>query len=273
MKDYKKTILITGASGALGRAAAKRFAEAGWRVFALDVKPPEEPAEGVRFVEADVTSEESVHRACKEVGAECKGLDCLLHMAGLYLMDSFLEIPPEKLEKILAVNVLGAVRVSRVFLPLLQKNGGRIIVTASELAPLDPLPFNGVYSASKRALDACAHSMALELDLIGTRLVTVYPGAYGDGMTRASVREMERMSRESKLFPDIAERFRRIVLNETGGARPPEELAEKLLRIARSRRPRFEYRMNNSLKLRLFSALPTGAQALALRILLKGKKS
>ena len=290
MTKPTKTILITGASGALGSAAALKFARAGWLVFACDIRPPESPQgspqgsppasfpEGaedpsIRFIQTDITSEESVQSAFEAVSSECGGLDVLLHMAGLYVMDSFLEIPPETLEKMLAVNVLGAARVNRVFLPLVQAAGGRIIVTASELAPLDPLPFNGIYSMSKRALDSVSHATALELDLIGTRLITLYPGAYGDGMTRASVREMERMSKDSRLFPDIAERFRQIVLRETGGARPPEELAERILRIAKKRRPRFKYFMNNSLKLRLFSALPTGVQAPALRLLLgKGKK-
>lgn len=273
MKAIEKTILITGASGALGRAAAGAFSSVGWRVFALDITPPQglEPSP-VRFVEADVTSEESVRAAFEAVSRECGGLDALLHMAGLYLMDPFSEIPAEKLSRIIAVNIEGVARVNRVFLPLVQKGGGRIIITASELAPLDPLPFNGIYSMTKRALDSYAHSLALELDLIGIRVVTLYPGAYGEGMTRASVREMERMSRESKLFPDIAERFRSIVLRETGGAKPPEELAKRILRIAEKPRPRFKYHMNNSLKLRLFSALPMGAQALALRLLLKKRK-
>ena len=220
----------------------------------------------------DVTDDESVAKAARLIAASCPGLDAVLHMAGRYTMDSFIEIAPETLENMLSVNLMGVYRVDREFLPLLRQAGGRIIITASELAPLDPLPFNGVYSMTKRALDGYAHSLALELDLIGTKVITLYPGAYGDGMTKAAVKSMERMSEESKLYPDIADRFRRIVMNETGGAKPPEALAKKIVRIAQKRRPRFRYFMNNSVKLKLFSALPMGAQAAALRLLLKGKR-
>ncbi len=268
MSANEKTILITGASGALGIAAAAEFAAAGWRVFAADIREAEYPP-GAEGVVMDVTSEESVSRAEALIAGRVSGIDVLLHMAGLYTMDSFVEIPPEKLQSVFEVNLLGAARVNRIFLPLVQKSSGRIIITASELAPLDPLPFNGIYSVSKRALDAYAHSLALELDLIGIRVITLYPGAFGDGMTKAAVRSMERMSAASRLYPDIADRFRRIVMSETGGAKPPEKLAERILRIAKKRRPRFRYFINNSLKLRLFSALPMGLQASALRLLLK----
>lgn len=266
-----KTILITGAGGSLGRAAALEFASAGWRVFAADIVETAWESERIAGVNMDVTDEQSVVKAAELIAASCPGLDAILHMAGRYTMDSFVEIAPETLENMLEVNLMGVYRVDREFLPLLRQAGGRIIITASELAPLDPLPFNGIYSMTKRALDGYCHSLALELDLIGTKVITLYPGAYGDGMTTAAVKSMERMSKCSKLYPDIADRFRRIVMNETGGAKPPEALAKKIVRIAEKRRPRFRYFMNNSLKLKLFSALPMGAQAKALRLLLKGK--
>lgn len=265
------SILITGASGSLGREAAAAFARAGWRVYAADRAEPPKPIPGAEYFFCDVTSDESVRRAAGYLESKGSRLDCVLHMAGLYTMDSFIEIPPETLEKMLAVNLMGVYRVNRAVLPLLNKNG-RVIITASELALLDPLPFNGIYSMTKRALEAYAHSLALELDLIGVRVVTLCPGAYGDGMTKGALRAMDRMRDSTRLYPEVTERFRRIVMRETGAAKPPEALAKRILRIARKRRPRFKYRMNNSIKLRLFSALPMGAQAFFLRLLLKKRR-
>ena len=259
-----KTVLITGACGGLGRAAVLEFAKRGFKVYAADVAETDWDDPSVIPVVMDVTDDASVEKAAESVG----GLGLILHMAGVYTMDSFIEIPPETLEKMLEVNLVGVYRVNRAFFGKLEK-GGRIIIVASELAPLDPLPFNGIYSMTKRALDGYAHSLALELDLIGVKVTTVYPGAYGDGMTRAAVRSMERMSESSELYPEIADRFRRIVMKETGSAKPPEALAKKLCKLAERKRPPFRAFMNNSLKLRLFSALPMGAQAFFLRLLLK----
>ena len=263
-----KSILITGACGGLGKAAVLEFSRRGFTVYAADISSCKWDDPSIIPVPMDVTSEESIESAAGKI----EKLDAILHLAGTYTMDSFIEIPPETLEKMLAVNLMGVYRVNRAFFPKLSKSGGRIIIVASELAPLDPLPFNGVYSMTKRALDGYAHSLALELDLIGVRVTTVYPGAYGDGMTRAAVRSMERMSETSKLYPDIADRFRSIVLRETGNTKPPEALAKKLADLAEKKRPPFRAFMNNSLKLRLFSMLPMGAQAFLLGLLLKGKK-
>lgn len=259
-----KTVLITGACGSLGRAAAFAFAKAGWAVYAAD-KIEFDGGDGITPVVMDVTYNASVQAAASSIG----GVDLILHLAGIYTMDSFIEIPPEKLEGIMNVNLLGAYRVNRAFLPGLLERNGRIIIVASELAPLDPLPFNGIYTVSKRALDGYAHSLALELDLIGVRVTTVYPGAYGDGMTRAAIRSMERMSESSALYPDIAERFRKIVLSEIGSKKAPEEFAGKLVRLAERKRPPFRVFMNNSVKLKIFSSLPMGMQAAILRALLK----
>lgn len=266
METERKTILITGAGGALGRACAEEFLKNGWRVFAADLVSPEIP--GAEPVEMDVTSEASVNSAAERISS-CGGLDALLHMAGLYTMDAFSEMPSEKLSAMTEVNLLGVIRVNRVFLPLIRERSGRIIITASELAVLDPLPFNGVYSMTKRALDAYAHSLALELDLIGTRVITLYPGAYGNGMTLASLEAMERMREKTRLFAPMTKRFREIMLKETGTAKPASALAKKVVSIASCRRPRFKYFMNDSFKLRLFSALPQRLQAAALRLLLK----
>lgn len=269
--EEKKAILITGACGGLGAAAVTEFAKSGYLVYAADISE-RAAEEGVVPLQMDVTGEESVREAAEKVAEKGVPLCAVIHLAGLYTMDSFIEISPETLEKMLAVNLMGVYRVNREFLPLIRNSGGRIVIVASELAPLDPLPFNGIYTVTKRALDGYAHSLALELDLLGTRVVTVYPGAFGDGMPRAALASMERMSEKSRLYPDIAKRFSRIVAAETGSAKDPAILAKKLRRITEKRRPRFKYFINDSLKLKLFSALPMGAQAFLLRLLLKGKK-
>ncbi|MBO4563035.1 MAG: SDR family NAD(P)-dependent oxidoreductase [Clostridia bacterium] len=266
-----KNILITGACGGLGRAAVREFADCGYRVFAADTSPFEGGGERVFPVVMDVTSNASVESAARLIEKEAGSLDCVIHLAGVYTMDSFVEIPEEELSGMLDVNLMGVYRVDRAFLPLLRKAGGRIIIVASELAPLDPLPFNGIYSMTKTALSSYAHSLALELGLIGIKVITFYPGAFGDGMTKGAVRAMDRMREKTELYPDITERFRKIVLSQTGGAKDPALLAAKLRRAAEKKRPRFRYYVNNSMKLRLFSALPDRVQAAALALLLKRK--
>ena len=88
-------------------------------------------------------------RAVVEEGALREGY------AGVYMLDSLVEMETESFKKIFDINVNGVFLVNKIFLPLLKKDS-RILITTSELAPLDPLPFTGIYAITKSALDKYA---------------------------------------------------------------------------------------------------------------------
>ena len=91
-----KQILITGAAGGLGRAAAEHLAAHGCRVFACDINEAE-PRDGIVPVRMDVRDKHSVAAAFEEVAAQTDKLDAVVHLSGLYMMDSFIEITEERL--------------------------------------------------------------------------------------------------------------------------------------------------------------------------------
>ena len=150
-------VLVTGAGSGIGAAVTAVFAQSGHTVYALDVKPIKETENVIPFL-ADITDEEALRRVAETLSREKISLDCIVNVAGIFLMDDFLEIETGKLRAVFNVNVLGAMLVDKVFFPLLRKNG-KIFITTSEVAPLHPLPFNGVYNVSKTALDAYAEAL------------------------------------------------------------------------------------------------------------------
>jgi hypothetical protein len=147
----KKTVLITGASGGMGRATVLMLRDGGARVFALD-KRVLEPEENIIPIEADITTEDGVRVALNAVKEYTDDLFAIIHFAGIYMLDSLVEMDSRGFRRIFDVNLYGAYLVNREFLPLLSR-GSRIIITTSELAPLDPLPFTGIYAVTKAALD------------------------------------------------------------------------------------------------------------------------
>lgn len=266
----KLCVLVTGAGGCLGQAAVNALEKAGFCVYAADIGNIA-PRQDVIPVMMDVTSGKSVAEAAEFVRASAGKLFAIVHLAGVYTMDSFVEIEEAELTMMLRVNLLGAYRVNKAFLPLLAADGKkppRILIVTSELAVLDPLPFNGIYSVTKTALDSYAHALAMELNLKGIRVVTLRPGAFGDGMPKASIRAMERMQKTSKLYPDVASKFKSIMLGEIGTSKDPAVFGEWLSKILQKRLPKFGYQIHNSLKLKLFSALPPCLQAWLLKKLL-----
>ena len=142
----KQSVLITGAYGGMGKAVVKAMCESGYRVFALDKNVPAQQ-ENVIPIKADITDEKSVKNAFDLIGSMTDELFAIIHFAGIYMLDSLVEMESRDFEKIFKINLFGAYLVNKTFLPLL-KSGSRIVITTSELAPLDPLPFTGVYAVT-----------------------------------------------------------------------------------------------------------------------------
>ena len=262
-------ILVTGAYGGMGRAAVQAFLAQGCRVFALDRKTGETPADSRLIpVEADITSEESVRNAFERIRTRTDHLHAIVHFAGIYMLDSLIEMDSGSFRRILDVNLYGAFLVNRTFLPLLSE-GSRILITTSELAPLDPLPFTGIYAVTKSALDKYAYSLRMELQLLGISVSVLRAGAVATGMLGVSTDALERFCNTTEHYTCNADRFRKIVNRVEARCIPPEKLAAKAVRILGKRKPAFAYSINRNPLLLLMGILPKRMQLWAIRMILK----
>jgi NAD(P)-dependent dehydrogenase (short-subunit alcohol dehydrogenase family) len=251
-----KTIVVTGARGGMGRAFTLKAAERGYRVFALDITPAEDnPRENIIPLLCDITSESSLNAAAEEVRKVTDTVYAVVHFAGIYILDSLVEIPPEDYERIFRINVFGPYLVNRTFVPFLRE-GSRILMTTSELAPLPPLPFTGLYAVTKSALDRYAFSLLMELQLKGIYVSVIRPGAIRTKMIDKSTSDLERFCRNTKPYRTNAERFRAIVNSVESRAVEPDVLAAKALAIIEKRKPHFAYTINNNLLLKLTHICP-----------------
>ena len=264
-----KTILITGAYGGMGYAAAKALQSRGFRVFALDRKVKVgEAEENIIPVEADITSEESVNAALETVRSYTAHLYAIVHFAGIYMLDSLVEMDSADFRRIVDVNLYGAFLVNRTFRPLLGE-GSRILITTSELAPLDPLPFTGIYAVTKGALDKYAYSLRMELQLSGISVSVLRAGAVDTGMLGVSTAALDRFCDKTQWYTCNADRFRRIVDRVEARCVSPETIAGKVVNILGKRNPAFAYSINRNPLLLLLNVLPKRMQLWAIRMVLK----
>lgn len=262
-----KYILVTGAYGGMGSSTVRILAERGFFVFALDKKTGE-AEENVIPIEADITDEASVARAAEKVKEYTKELFAIVHFAGIYMLDSLVEMESSAFERIFRINLFGAFLINKAFLPFL-KNGSRIIMTTSELAPLDPLPFTGIYAISKSALDKYAYSLRMELQLLGIYVSVLRAGAVKTGMLGVSTDALEKFCDKTEIYRCNAVRFRNIVDSVEAKSVSPEEIACKALKILGKKNPAFAYSINRNPLLRLLNVLPKRMQLWAIRQVLK----
>ena len=139
-----KYVLVTGASGGMGSKTIAQLLDIGYGVIAMDNKDCLAVPNNVQYIQADITDERSVLHAFEKVKNITDSIYAIVHFAGIYMLDSLVEISTAYFERIMKCNLFGAYLINKIFLPLIQK-GGKIIVTTSELAPLNPLPFGIIW--------------------------------------------------------------------------------------------------------------------------------
>ena len=261
-----KTVLVTGSAGGMGSSICTRLLNEGYKVFALDIK--ETKIEGVISICCDITKLEELEKAYETFLSYSSTLDCSVHAAGIYDLDALSEISDERFKRIFEINVFGAYRINKLFTPLMSE-GGRITIITSELAPLNPLPFTGIYAVTKAALDKYAYSLRSELSLRGIFVSIIRPGAVKTGLLNVSTTALERFCANTKYFAPNAAHFKEIVDRVEAKSVEANKIANLVYKSLSKKHPRFVYNINRNFLLRLMSILPDHFQVWILKQILK----
>jgi NAD(P)-dependent dehydrogenase (short-subunit alcohol dehydrogenase family) len=185
MPSTKGTVLITGGTDGLGKAAALLLARQGYFVFAagrsaskrqeLDHLAHDEKL-SLRTLEMDVTDNASVQIAVELVIEKGDGIDVLINNAGVGYMAVVEEIRVEDFRKQFEVNLFGVLRVTQSVLPhMRQRRRGRILMMSSAAGLISP-PTYGAYTSSKHALEGLSNSLRLEMYPFGVEVILIEPG-------------------------------------------------------------------------------------------------
>ncbi len=262
----KQNILITGASSGIGAAIAEELLRGGHTVCAIDIRKLPERENLIGF-EADITNEAALSDIREELGRMGVQLDIILNVAGIHRMFSLAESELTEMRRLIEINLVGTMCVNRIFHPLLSERG-RIVIVTSEVASLAPMPFNGLYSVSKTALDAYAQALRQELNLLGQKVITVRPGAVGTPLATGSLAATEKLAQSTVLYKKQASRFSGLVKRFMGRPIPPQVLARLVVRAAQAKHPRLIYHKHRNPGLILLSLLPLRLQCFVIKCLL-----
>ncbi len=184
------TILITGCSRGIGKAAALDLSARGWTVIGtLRSEAGREDLEnaGVEVAQLDVRDSVEVDRVVAEVVSKHGHLDGLVANAGLGLFGCFEDLDEDQMRDLFDVNFFGVLSCARAALPHLRASGGRLVVISS-VAGRRAAPGSSLYNATKFALEGWAEALSLEVEPLGVRVVLVEPGATESGFATSSAR-------------------------------------------------------------------------------------
>src|SRR4051812_47521298 len=171
-----KTALVTGASSGIGEATAACLATAGYKVYGTSRRGVEAGQRSFAMTPLDVTSDESVDAAVKEVIRLEGRIDLVVNNAGFSTGPAGAEESSiEQARSIFDTNFFGIVRMTRAVVPHMRRQGsGRIINIGSVLGFL-PAPFMSLYAATKHAIEGYSESLDHELRTRGIRVLVVEP--------------------------------------------------------------------------------------------------
>jgi NAD(P)-dependent dehydrogenase (short-subunit alcohol dehydrogenase family) len=167
--------LVTGGASGIGAAIAARLTAGGARVAVLDLTVDGLP-DGLIGVRADVSDDASVRAAVAAAVEQLGGLDILINNAGIGAQGGVEDNDDQEWHRVLDVNVVGMVRVTRAALPALRQSDAAAIVNTSSIAATAGLPQRALYSASKGAVLSLTQAMAADLIAEGIRVNAVNPG-------------------------------------------------------------------------------------------------
>lgn len=185
--------MVAGGAQGIGLATVLRLKDQGAQVAVIDLAGPALDAlpGGVLARAADITDSAALSRAAEEIAAAMGGVDGLVNSAGIDLIAPLSQITDADWDRIIAVNLTGAMKLARAFEPHLAAAERAAIVNLSSGAGLVPLKHRSAYSASKAGLQMFSKSLAMELAGQGIRVNCVCPGAVETPLFRSSLRAGE----------------------------------------------------------------------------------
>jgi len=257
----KRAILVTGAGSGIGKAAVELLASSGFEVFATYRSSADGAAlaglANVQPICMDVTSAEEIDRAYQAIEAQVgdAGLYAIVNNAGITYAAPFEFADEGHARQVMEVNLMAPFRISKKFLPLLQRHNANIdgdakarIVNISSWAASLGQPFIGFYNASKFALAGLSESMFYDLGLLGIHVVLASPGTTKTpllGKTTGGATEvLDSMPLEGRArYEPLLTHFASIGAQYSSSPlfQGPQQVARKLLRILEARKPRYAY--------------------------------
>lgn len=195
-----KTVVVTGGSSGIGRATVLNFATAGANVYFGDIneKGAEETIEAasglpgkVVFHKLDLESKDSISQFAQTLHGEGGKADVLANVAGWDVGEPFIKNTPEFMEKVITINLMGCIRVTRAFLdPMIEAQSGAIVNVSSDAGRVGSSG-ETVYSGAKGGVIGFTKSVAREMARYKIRANVVAPGPTDTPLFRAQPEKLQ----------------------------------------------------------------------------------
>src|SRR5947208_3086984 len=233
-----KTALVTGASSGIGEATAQRLEMAGYKVYGTSRRAATGSQRSFEMLPLDVTSDQSVAAAVREVLRLDGRIDLLVNNAGFSIAPAGAEESSmEQARSIFETNFFGIVRMTRAVVPHMRRQGGGRIINIGSVLGFLPAPYMALYAATKHAIEGYSESLDHELRTRGIRVSIIEP-AYTKTQFNVHLLEADaKLDEYREVRAAMGKRLRAVL--ET--ADEPGVVADVVVEAASAARPKLRY--------------------------------
>ncbi|MDY0223358.1 MAG: SDR family NAD(P)-dependent oxidoreductase [Desulfobacterium sp.] len=235
-KESAKVVFITGASCGIGKSTAAHLAARGYVVYGTS-RHPESCSEtkNVTLIKMDVRDTDSVKEAVAHIAAKEGHLDVLINNAGFGIGGAIEDTPTQMVQALFDTNFFGVYRVLQEVLPIMKQQTNGLIINMSSIGGMIGLPYQGIYSASKFAVEGLSEALYKELSSTGINVVLVEPGDFKTGFTA------NRQNINTKNGANAFQRSLDVIERDEQRGQHPIKIARLIEKIITASRPRLRY--------------------------------
>lgn len=235
-----KVILITGGSSGIGKAIGEFLFHKGFTVYGTSRNPDKITNSLFPLIALDVRNTESIKHAVEKVIAISKRIDVVINNAGVGITGPLEEIPTEEIKNNFETNFFGPIEVIKAVLPQMREQKSGLIINITSIAGYMGLPYRGVYSASKGALEIITEAISMEVKAFGINVVNVAPGDFATNI--ASGRYHAPVVAGSAYETTYGNTLKQMDEHVDGGSNP-DEMAIAIYQIINAKNPKLHYKI------------------------------
>ncbi len=247
----QKVVLITGGSSGIGKSIGLYLQSKGHKVYGTTRNLSKYiDFESFELLELEVTDPASIRSAVQQVLDNESRLDVLVNNAGIGITGPIEETPHKEILKAFDVNFNGPLHLIKAVLPQMRLQKSGLIINITSIAGAMGLPYRGIYSATKGAMEMVSEALRMEVKDFGIQITTIAPGDFATNIAeRRYHAPIEGQSPYSKGYGKTLQ----MINEEVDAAEDPILVAKKVLEIINTKKPKVHYVVGDSMqKLSLF---------------------
>lgn len=235
-----KVVLITGGSSGIGKAVGEFLLQKGFTVYGTSRNPEKITNSTFPLIALDVRNVESIQKAVSEIIQKSGRVDVVINNAGVGITGPIEETPTEEIKNNFETNLFGPIEVMKAVLPQMREQKSGLIINITSIAGYMGLPYRGVYSSSKAALEIITESISMEVKSFGVNVVNVAPGDFATNI--ASGRYHAPVINGSAYEIPYGNTLKQMNEHVDSGSNP-DEMAFAIYQIINEKNPKIHYKI------------------------------